>query len=155
MRPGIDPIAVGFSPIFWNTAWTRGQAPHTLGILCDPRHPALRSFPTGSSSDWQWWDAVHNARAIRLPQRDPAVVPIVRLIDDWNRNRPLALLAEFRVGRGRLLVSGIDLAGDGTLPPSLAWLRQSILTYLSNRRAVPSAALSRSEVAALFPGSVR
>ena len=35
-------IKVGFSSIFWNTAWTRKQAPHTLGILCDPEHPALR-----------------------------------------------------------------------------------------------------------------
>ena len=153
--PGTDPIEVGFSPIFWNTAWTQGQAPHTLGILCDPRHPALRSFPTGSSSDWQWWDAIHNARAIRLPQRDPAVVPIVRLIDDWNRNRPLALVAEFRVGRGRLFVSGIDLTGDRPLPPSLAWLRHSMLAYFSNSAAAPQVALSRSEVAALFPGCVR
>ncbi|MCK5000725.1 MAG: hypothetical protein KAS23_14380, partial [Anaerohalosphaera sp.] len=29
-------VPAGFSSIFWNTAWTRGQAPHTLGILCDP-----------------------------------------------------------------------------------------------------------------------
>jgi hypothetical protein len=153
--PGRDPIAVGFSPIFWNTAWTRGQAPHTLGILCDPRHPALRSFPTESSLDWQWWDAIHTARAVRLPQRDPAVVPIVRLIDDWNRNRPLALLAEFRVGRGRLLVSGFDLTGSRVLTPSLAWLRHSIVTYMLNSTLAPRAVLSRSEVAALFPGSVR
>jgi hypothetical protein len=25
-------VAIGFSSIFWNTAWTRGQPPHTLGI---------------------------------------------------------------------------------------------------------------------------
>ncbi len=153
--PGRDPIAVGFSPIFWNTAWTLGQAPHTLGILCDPRHPALRSFPTESASDWQWWDALHDARAIRLPDRDPAVVPIVRLIDDWNRNRPLAVLAEFRVGRGRLLVSGIDLTGEPRSTPSRAWLRQSILSYLSEGRSIPSEALSRSDAVRLFPGCFR
>ena len=34
-------IVVGFSSIFWNTAWTRGQAPHTLGVYCDAKHPAL------------------------------------------------------------------------------------------------------------------
>ena len=27
------PIALGFSSIFWNTVWTNGQAPHSLGIL--------------------------------------------------------------------------------------------------------------------------
>jgi hypothetical protein len=149
-----DPITVGFSPIFWNTAWTRGQAPHTLGILCDPRHPALRLFPTASSSDWQWWDAVHNARAIHLPMRDSAVQPIVRLIDDWNKNRPLALLAEFRIGRGRLVVSGIDLAAEGSLAPSVRWLRHSLLTYMGGRAFDPQARLTAAEAASLFPGSV-
>lgn len=38
-------ISVGFSSIFWNTAWTNKQPPHTLGILCDPKHPALAAFP--------------------------------------------------------------------------------------------------------------
>ena len=32
------PVALGFSSIFWNTAWTGRQAPTTLGILCDPKH---------------------------------------------------------------------------------------------------------------------
>src|ERR1019366_10469401 len=44
-------VALGFSSIFWNTAWTEGQAPHTLGVLCDPRHPALAAFPTDSHSN--------------------------------------------------------------------------------------------------------
>ena len=38
-------VALGFSSIFWNTAWTRRQPPHTLGILCDPAHPALSGLP--------------------------------------------------------------------------------------------------------------
>ncbi|MBC7417777.1 MAG: beta-galactosidase, partial [Pedobacter sp.] len=33
-------VKIGFSSIFWNTAWTQGQAPTTLGILCDPKNPA-------------------------------------------------------------------------------------------------------------------
>ncbi|UCG12908.1 MAG: glycoside hydrolase, partial [Deltaproteobacteria bacterium] len=31
---------IGFAPVFWNTAWACGQAPHTLGLLCEPEHPA-------------------------------------------------------------------------------------------------------------------
>src|SRR5258708_34810670 len=59
-------IAVGFSSIFWNTAWTGGQAPHTLGILCNPKHPALREFPTEYFSNWQWWDAMSHSDVIIL-----------------------------------------------------------------------------------------
>ena len=60
------PVALGFSSVFWNTAWTRGQAPHTLGILCDPEHPAFEAFPTDFHSNWQWWYLVTRAAALVL-----------------------------------------------------------------------------------------
>ncbi len=59
-------VALGFSSIFWNTAWTRRQPPHTLGILCDPTHPALAEFPTESHSNWQWWYLLTRADALIL-----------------------------------------------------------------------------------------
>ncbi len=57
------PVVLGFSSIFWNTAWTRRQPPTTLGILCDPKHAALAAFPTDFHSNWQWWYLVSRARA--------------------------------------------------------------------------------------------
>ena len=61
-------VAIGFSSIFWNTAWTHVQPPVTLGILCDPKNPALKEFPTQGYSNWQWWDAMSHSNAIRLMQ---------------------------------------------------------------------------------------
>src|SRR5262249_23666400 len=81
-------VAVGFSSIFWNTAWTNGQAPHTLGLLCDPAHPALAEFPSQYYSNWQWWDAMHHANAIRLDVVSKDLKPIVRIVDDWVTARP-------------------------------------------------------------------
>ena len=62
-------VKLGFSPIFWNTAWTQWQPPHTLGILCDPAHPALAAFPTESHSNWQWWDVVNGGKIGRASCR--------------------------------------------------------------------------------------
>ncbi|WP_231465630.1 hypothetical protein [Pedobacter sp. Leaf132] len=59
-------IAVGFSSIFWNTAWTKGAPPNTLGILCNPKHPAFAHFPADFHSNWQWWDAMSHSNAIIL-----------------------------------------------------------------------------------------
>ena len=87
-------VAVGFSSIFWNTAWTGGQKPHTLGILCNPEHPALAQFPTEYYSNWQWWDAMSHADAIELNSFPVELKPIVRIIDDWVTNHRLALLFE-------------------------------------------------------------
>jgi hypothetical protein len=39
-------VELGFSSIFWNTAWTARQAPTTLGVLVDPTHQAFAAFPT-------------------------------------------------------------------------------------------------------------
>lgn len=101
-------VEIGFSSIFWNTSWTLGQAPHTLGILCNPAHPALSEFPTEYYSDYQWWDAMSYSSAIETAKIDKNLKPIVRVIDDWFTNRPLALLFEVKVGKGKLLVSGVD-----------------------------------------------
>jgi hypothetical protein len=40
-----DPVKLGFSSIFWNTAWTDRQAPTAIGILCDAKHPVLACSP--------------------------------------------------------------------------------------------------------------
>ena len=70
-------IPPGFTTIFWNTAWTRKQPPHTLGLLCDPEHPALAEFPTQFHSNWQWWDLVTKSRFMLLDEFPPALRPIV------------------------------------------------------------------------------
>lgn len=101
-------IAIGFSSVFWNTSWTNGQAPHTLGILCNPAHPVLAHFPTDFCSNYQWWDTMSHSGAIHIGKLSRDIQPIVRVIDDWFTNRSLALLFEMKVGAGKLLVSGID-----------------------------------------------
>jgi len=105
-------VQLGFSSIFWNTAWTTGQAPHTLGILCDPSHRALESFPTDSHSNWQWWHVISAASAMILDDFPPAVRPLVQVIDDWFTCRRLALAFEVACGGGRLLVVSADLSRD-------------------------------------------
>ena len=33
-----------FLPVFWSPVWFPTQKPNTMGILCDPKHPALAAF---------------------------------------------------------------------------------------------------------------
>ncbi len=123
-------IQIGFSSIFWNTAWTGGQAPHTLGILCNPGHPALADFPTEYHSNYQWWDAMSHSGAIEFSKISNKIQPIVRVIDDWVSNRPLALLFEAKIGKGKLLVSGIDLTADLDKRPEARQLLFSLKKYM-------------------------
>lgn len=143
-------VAVGFSSIFWNTSWTNGQAPHTLGILCDPKHPALADFPTEYHSNWQWWDAMSHSNAIVLSDFAPELKPIVRLIDDWFTNRPLGLIFEVKVGKGFLLISGADLLTDADKRPEARQLLYSLKRYMAGTSFHPATAIDADKLQALF-----
>ena len=139
-------IAIGFSSIFWNTAWTRGQAPHTLGILCNPSHPALADFPTEYHSNWQWWDAMSHSGAINLCNFPSDIQPIVRVIDDWFSNRPLGLIFEARAGKGRILVSGIDLTTEMDKRAEAQQLLYSLKKYMTSARFKPVKTVSSEAI---------
>lgn len=143
-------VAVGFSSIFWNTAWTHGQPPHTLGILCDPEHPALAGFPTEYHSNWQWWDAMSHAQAIDLSRFPAELKPVVRIIDDWFTNRPLGLIFEAKVGQGKLLVCGVDLTTDLAGRPEARQLLYSLKNYMAGDRFDPRTAVTAEKIKALI-----
>lgn len=142
-------VALGFSPIFWNTACTQQQAPHTLGVLCDPEHPAFNAFPTDFHTNWQWWYLLSDASPMRLDLLPSQVEPIVRVIDDWYTNRSLGLIWEARVGRGKLLVCSIDLLGSD-LNPVKRQLLFSLLSYVQGGTFEPQASMSPSELEGRF-----
>lgn len=131
-------IKIGFSSIFWNTAWTGGQPPATLGILVNPASPALKEFPTEYHSNWQWWDAMSHSDAILLDSVTKGLQPIVRVIDDWVTAQPLGLIFECRVGKGKLMVSSIDLLSDQDKRPEAKQLLYSLKKYMTGSQFNPS-----------------
>jgi len=139
-------IAIGFSSIFWNTAWTNGQAPHTLGILVNPKHPALADFPTEYHSNYQWWDAMSHSGAINLTTFPAELKPVVRVIDDWFTNRPLALIVEGKVDKGKILISGIDLTSDLDKRPEAQQLLFSLKKYMVGSKFDPVVALDLNRI---------
>lgn len=146
---GTDSVAVGFSSIFWNTLWTNGQAPHTLGILCDEEHPALELFPTSYHSDYQWWDAMSHCNAIPLHKLNN-VKPIVRIIDDWFTARSLGLIVEMKVGGGSLILCGADLVSDIENRPEARQLMNSMLHYMNGNLFKPVQQITVRQLRELF-----
>ena len=144
-------IAVGFSSIFWNTAWTRNQAPHTLGILCNPAHPALAGFPTEKYSDYQWWDIVSECDAMVMNDFPANFRPVVYLIDDWFKNRRLGILIEAKVGNGKLMVCSADLNKDLANRPAAAQFKQSLLDYMASDKFNPKDELKAELIKSLYP----
>jgi len=143
-------VPPAFTTIFWNTQWTGRQPPHTLGILCDPKHPALAQFPTEFHSNWQWWDLVTKSGFMILDDFPADLRPIVQVIDDWNTNRRLGLIFEARVGKGKLLVSGIDLKNNLNQRPVARQMLQSLLNYMGSNAFDPKGSIDAGLLQGLF-----
>ena len=152
LMPGkrvVGGVASGFSTVFWNTAWTRDQPPQTLGIVCNPRHPALAAFPTEGHSDWQWWELVHDGGAMVLDALPAELRPIIQPIDTWFRAHRLGLAFEARVAGGKLLVCSMDLATDVGRRHAARQMRASLLAYMAGDRFNPRVDLDPDAVRAL------
>ena len=135
-----------FVPVFWSPVHFPAQA-ITMGLLCDPKHPALQNFPTDFHTDWQWWDLCTKSTTMILP--DNRLSPIVRQIDNFANNRYLASVVEAKVGEGQLILCSFDISNDLENRPVARQLRYSLLTYMNTKDFKPSVALSVDEVKAL------
>ena len=139
-KVGENTLNMEFLPVFWSVIWFKNQARSstTMGILCDPSHPALADFPTDSHSNWQWWELTQAARALILDDTAPGFRPIVQVIDDFHRNHKLGAVFEASVGKGKILVSSLDLVSDLDKRPVARQLKRSLLEYMSSPRFAPA-----------------
>jgi len=142
-------------PMFRRAAESRGieVAPGTLGILCDPKTPALARFPTEFHSNWQWWHLVKNSRPIILDDTPADYRPIVQVIDNFDRNHKLGLIFETRVGRGKLLVCAIDLLHLQDKPEARQLLH-SLLCYVDSAAFAPQRELDTELLQRLLPDTL-
>jgi len=141
-----------WSPMFSMAAKKRGAkpAPGTLGILCDPEAPALADFPTDFHTDWQWWHLVKNSRPIQFDDTPDKYRPIVQVVDNFVRNSKLGLIAETKVGKGRMLICAIDLLGHQDKPEARQLLH-SLLEYVDSRKFNPGYEIDVGILKELFP----
>ncbi|WP_163713104.1 sugar-binding domain-containing protein [Mangrovibacterium lignilyticum] len=141
-------IVPNFTPVFWNTSWFKMRPPHTTGILVQEDHPALKDFPTSYHSDYQWWEIVDGQQVMCLDSFPPAFRPIVQPIDTWFLSRRLAQLFEAKVGKGKLVVTTLNI--NPTNGPASAQLRQSLVNYMNSAAFNPKDELDPAVIHELF-----
>jgi hypothetical protein len=142
-----------WSPMFAEAAIKRGEKilpPGTLGILCDPAHPALKQFPTEFHSNWQWWHLVKNSRPIAYDGSPDDFRPTVQVIDNFVRNHKLGLIAETKVGKGSMLICAIDLRNHQDKPEARQMIH-SLLRYMGSPDFAPKHELDVAFLNKLLP----
>ncbi len=143
----IQGIEGKFVPVFWSPVHFPNQA-GSMGISCDPNHPALAHFPTESHANWQWRDLCKRSKTLVIDGM--SCEPVVEMIDNFITNRRLANIVEAKVGKGSLLFCSIDITNDLEQCPQAEWLRISLLRYMESDRFSPKSNIEPDVVRSLI-----
>ena len=139
-----------FLPVFWSPVHFPKQA-GTMGLLVNPQHPALAHFPTEMHSNWQWWHLVKRSRVMNIDSIKGAT-PIIEDVDNFTNNRRLCSMFEAKCGKGKLIVSSMDVLSDNEGKPEVKQMLYSLLCYIKSQEFNPSGVVSFTDLVSLWDG---
>jgi hypothetical protein len=122
----------------------------THGLLIQNHHPAFRHFPTEYHSDVQWWELISRTYPMVLNRMPQPIQPLVQSIDNSYRNLRMGMMFEVRVGKGRLLMTNLDLTSKPDRRIVARQLLSSVLQYMQTDEFDPKAEVSFEDIYRLF-----
>ena len=146
----IKGVPTHWYPVAWNTSLFAAQ-PTTIGIHLDPTHPLFAQFPTADHCDTQW-EKLLDGGAAGIDLTGTALRPLVWLIDDFHTayQRKLGAVFEAKVGKGRLLVSTLNLVPENHQWPEVRQFLASLYAYAGSQSFVPSQTSTIAELDSLL-----
>ena len=139
-----------FTPVFWNTSWFKMRPPHTTGIFVEKTHSIFDLFPTDYHSDMQWWELVNRGQVMQFTDFPADFQPLVQSIDTWFVSRKIGMLFEANIGKGKLVMTTMDIMTDLDQRIVARQMRESILHYMQSDKFQPEWTLEPQLVADLF-----
>ncbi len=114
---------------------------HLATVIADS--PLMRDFPHEGFCSWQFRDMMKDSHAAALDLPTAQFAPIIEIASSYKNARREALVFEYAVGDGRLLVSTLNLPeGDA----GAAWLKARMIEYVMGDEFDPQVRLSESEL---------
>jgi hypothetical protein len=130
----------------FKTAWWKGdeQTDHCYGNMF-LRHPALGDFPSDGYGDLQAHGLLNSRPVVMLDDVPGHLEPIVWCLDvPWRMARK-AYLFEAKVGKGRLLVSTMNLSPQARRDdPAAEWMYSCLTRYAASVQFRPAKRLPMS-----------
>ena len=144
-------VKQAYLPVFWNTSWFKMRPPHTTGAYIDKQHPLFKyDFPTDDWSNLNWWELLNGAQVMNLMELPRDYQPPIQPIDTWHVSRKLGMLIEAKVGKGRLLMTTMDITNDLQHRPVARQMRHAILRYMQSDDFKPTLTLTPEVVGHFF-----
>ena len=159
LTPAQSQCTVG--PLFMTDYWNyrmfkticannnRMPSPGTMGILTDPSQPLFTGFPTDGYTSWQWFPVLHHSNPLILDAWPKDFLPMVQVVDNFERNHKLGLVLECKVGEGSLLIVMSNLDEAARYPEGRAFLG-SVLEYMHSEAFQPKLSLSSQQLITLL-----
>jgi len=136
-------VRQNYLPVFWNTSWFKMRPPHTTGAYIQKEHPLFKyGFPTDDWSNLNWWELLNRAQVMNLMELPLDYQSPIQPIDTWHVSRKLGMLIEARVGKGRLLMTTMDITNRLDSRPVARQMRKAILSYMQSADFQPSLQLT-------------
>lgn len=143
-------IVQHFVPTFWNTSWFKMRPPHTVGSWIDSAHPLFHHFPTDNYTNLQWWELANRAQCMMTSHISGQFNSIVQPIDTWFLSRRLSTLFEARVGKGRLIMTSLDVRNRLNNRPVARELMHALLAYMQSDDFRPTQTVTIEQIETIY-----
>lgn len=118
---------------------------HLATVIHD--HPLTRDIPHDNFCSMQYREMMNGSSAIILDNTSIPFSPIIEIATSYKNAKREALMAEYRVGDGKLLIVGLNLEDTN---PGAVWLRERIIFYAGSEEFNPKVKISTDELKSLF-----
>ena len=144
-------VRQNYLPVFWNTSWFKMRPPHTTGAYIQKEHPLFKyGFPTDDWSNLNWWELLNRAQVMNLCELPADYQSPIQPIDTWHVSRKLGMLIEARVGKGRLLMTTMDITSNLDSRHVARQMRKAILRYMASDDFQPALTLTPEVIGHFF-----
>lgn len=142
-------IDLNYYPLYWSLTFFPGQGKTSIGMHLQDAHPAFAHFPTSFHSDWQWETIMKGSKGFILNDTPKEYKPIAQIVDDFHRNNKEGSIFEYKVGSGKLLICGFDIANNEL--PVARQLKYSLVEYMKSSAFQPTLKVDAQYLKTLFP----
>lgn len=139
---GTEPFA--HSEVSWQLSVAGRTNGHLATVIAD--HPLMEDFPHDGYCGRQFEHMLNSSRSVLLDLEDRPHNPIVDIASSYKNVRREAMLAEYRVGSGKLLICPLNLQD---YDPGAQWLKSHILSYACSDAFAPAETLNAAQFAIL------
>lgn len=117
---------------------------HLATVIADT--PFMRDFPHSGFCGWQFYDMMMESHTASLDLPKAEFAPIIEAASSYKNARREAMMFEYKVGRGKLFVSTLNLKESD---PAAMWIKARISEYAMSEEFDPAVSLSFNELSYL------